>query len=98
MALRLMLPVVGCSVLYVLRFAGGPEGKMPRTFCWTTPVDESNYIRKEANMCWLHAVIKVRDVHKRPGMHCVCGEDLWRVLFVLKKIALKQLKKLQFTG
>lgn len=49
-------------MLYVLRFAGGPEGKMPRTFCWTTPVDENNYVRKEANMRWLHAVIQVRDV------------------------------------
>lgn len=24
-------------MLYVLRFAGGPDGKMPKTFCCTTP-------------------------------------------------------------
>lgn len=28
------LPVVGCSVLYVLRFAGGPDGNIPSTFGW----------------------------------------------------------------
>lgn len=72
-ALRFMLPVVGCSVLYVLRFAGGPEGKMPRTFCWTTPVDKEGYVRKEANMHWERAVIQ----ETQRGMHCVgVGEVL----------------------
>lgn len=33
------LPVVGCSVLYVLRLAGGPEGNMPSTFGWITSVE-----------------------------------------------------------
>lgn len=33
-ALIFMLLVVGCSVLYVLRFAGGPEGNIPSTFGW----------------------------------------------------------------
>lgn len=55
-ALRFMLPVVGCSVLYVLRFAGGPEGNIPRTFCWTTPVDKSDYVRNEANKHWAQTV------------------------------------------
>lgn len=45
-ALRLMLPVVGCSVLYVLRFAGGPEGNIPRTFCCTTPADRNIYVKR----------------------------------------------------
>lgn len=61
-ALRLMLPVVGCSVLYVLRFAGGPEGNMPRTFCWTTPVDTNGYVRKQVNVPWVHAVKHIKDV------------------------------------
>lgn len=76
MALRLMLPVVGCSVLYVLRFAGGPEGNMPTTFCWTTPVDNTYHKRNEANMHWVHAVICVKNVTKQGSMHCVCREDL----------------------
>lgn len=63
-ALRLMLPVVGCSVLYVLRFAGGPEGKMLRTFCWTTPVDKSSFVRKETNVYSVNEVIQVKDVQK----------------------------------
>lgn len=28
LALRFMFPVVGCKVLYVLRLAGGPAGKI----------------------------------------------------------------------
>lgn len=59
-----MLPVVGCSVLYVLRFAGGPEGKMPRTFCWTTPVGKSSYVSRETNMHWANAILHAMDVHK----------------------------------
>lgn len=38
-ALMFKLPVVGCSVLYVLRLAGGPEGNMPSTFGWITSVE-----------------------------------------------------------
>lgn len=34
-----MLPVVGCSVLYVLRLAGGPEGNMPSTLGWITSAE-----------------------------------------------------------
>lgn len=60
-ALRLMLPVVGCRVLYVLRFAGGPEGNMPRTFCWTPPVDKNDYMRKQVNMFWVHTVKHIKD-------------------------------------
>lgn len=64
-------------MLYVLRFAGGPEGKMPRTFCWTTPVDKDDYVRNKENMHWVHAVIQVKYV-----LSCVCGV-LWNV-FLLK--------------
>lgn len=60
-ALRLMLPVVGCRVLYVLRFAGGPEGNMPRTFCWAPPVDNNDYIRKQVYVFWVHKVKHIKD-------------------------------------
>lgn len=89
-ALRLMLPVVGCSVLYVLRFAGGPEGNMPTTFCCTTPVDNTHYVRNEANMHWVHAVICVKNVTKQGSMHCVCvcvcREDLQMSCWFQKNI------------
>lgn len=48
-ALRLMFPVVGWSVLYVLRLAGGPEGNMPKTFCWTEPVNENRIVKLKLN-------------------------------------------------
>lgn len=70
---------------------------MPRTFCWTTPVDKYDYVRTGTNMHWVHAVIQSKDVQKQRGMHCVWGgEDLWNVLF--KKTFIqkypKQLRKL----
>lgn len=67
LARRLRLPVVGCRVLYVLRLAGGPEGKMPRAFCWTTPVDERDYVRGEETMQRVHAAEQVEDVWNPRG-------------------------------
>ena len=81
-ALRFMLPVVGCNVLYVLRFAGGPEGKMPKTFCWTTPVDKNSYVMTEKDMYWANAVLQVKDAQKQRGRHCVHEGELLYAWFI----------------
>lgn len=75
LALMLRLPVVGCSVLYVLRFAGGPEGKMPTTFCWTTPVEKKDYVRKEADIHAIHAERRRLKMTRSHEACTVCGEQ-----------------------
>lgn len=84
-------------MLYVLRFAGGPEGNMPTTFCWTTPVDNTYYVRNEENMHWVHAVICVKNVTKQGSMHCVCVcvEKIFRCLVGSKKKFQKYFEMLQ---
>lgn len=48
------LPVVGCSVLYVLRFAGGPDGNIPRTFGWIGSIKKKTKKKKFRKQAYIH--------------------------------------------